>query len=114
MGLGSSHAIRFVGVCWFWRDDPEKLFGSQGFRLSVDPESQMAVFFPNTEPKDLFQVQEAADNVFPLFVVNRFDVAPVSLRLFDGWVRIVKQGFSCRGPGQDLSPTVGKEREGLP
>jgi hypothetical protein len=36
----------------------------------------MAVFFPDTEPKDLFEMQETADDVFPLFVVDRFDFAP--------------------------------------
>ena len=64
-------------------DDPEELFGSQGFRLPVNPESQMAVFFANAERKDLLQMEEAADNVFPLFVVNRFDVAPVILHFFN-------------------------------
>jgi hypothetical protein len=60
-----------------WWDDLEKLFGSQGFGLSVDAESQMAVLFGNTECKDLFQVEEAADDVFPLFVVNGLDLASV-------------------------------------
>jgi len=65
--------IAFQTACW---DDPEELFGSEGFCLSVDAESQVVVFFANAEPKDLFEVQEAADDILPLFVVNRFDVAP--------------------------------------
>ena len=69
-------------------DDPEELFGSEGFRLSVDPESQMAVFFANAERKDLLQMEEAAGDVLPLFVVNRFDVVSVVLRFFDFPVRI--------------------------
>ena len=48
----------------------------------------MAVLFANAERKDLLQVQEAAGDIFPLFVVNWFDVAPMVLRLFDGSVRI--------------------------
>jgi hypothetical protein len=64
-------------------DDPEELFGSQGFRLPADPESQMAVFFANAERKDLLQAQEATGDILPLSVVNRFDVAPVVLRFFN-------------------------------
>jgi hypothetical protein len=69
-------------------DDPEELFRSQGFGLAVDPESQVAVIFADAERKNLLQVQEAADDILPLLVVNRFDVAPVVLRLFDFLVRI--------------------------
>ena len=43
----------------------------------------MAVLFADAERKDLLQVQEAAGDVLPLFVVNWFDVAPVVLRFFD-------------------------------
>jgi hypothetical protein len=81
--------IAFQTACW---DDPDGLFGSQGFRFSVDPESQVAVFFADAEGKDLLQVKEAAGDVFPLFVVNWFDVAPVVLRPFDFPVRIKRQG----------------------
>ena len=66
----------------------------------------MAVFFADAERKDLLQVEEAAGDVLPLFVVDRFDVAPVVLRLFDFPVRIVKQGFSRRGPGENLPADV--------
>jgi len=66
--------ISFQAACW---DDPEKLFGSQGFRLPVDPESQKAVFFADAEPKDLLQMEEAAHDVLAFFIVNRCDVAPV-------------------------------------
>jgi len=100
--------ISFQTAC---ADDPEELFGSQGLRLPVDPESQMAVLFADAERKDLFQIEEAAGDVFPLFVVNWFDVAPVVLRLFDFPVRIVKQGFSRRGPGENLPADV---RGGFP
>ena len=48
----------------------------------------MAVFFADAERKDLLQMEEAADDVFLRFVVDRFDVAPVILRLFDFPVRI--------------------------
>ena len=37
----------------------------------------MAVSLANAECKDLLQIEEAADDVLPLFVVNRFDIAPV-------------------------------------
>jgi hypothetical protein len=77
--------IPFQAACW---DDPEELFGSQGFRLSVDPESQMAVLFADAKPKDLLQMEEAADDVFPLFVVNELDHASVMVRVFDCPVRI--------------------------
>jgi hypothetical protein len=77
--------IPFKAACG---DDPEELFGSQGFRFPVDPESQIAIFFAAAERKDLLQMQEAAGDILPLFVVNRFDVAPVVLRLFDFSVRI--------------------------
>ena len=43
----------------------------------------MAVLFADAERKDLLQMEETADDVFPLFVVNWFDVTPVILRLFD-------------------------------
>jgi hypothetical protein len=76
--------VPFQAACG---DDLEKLFGSQGFRLPVDPQSQMAVFSADAERKGLLQLQEAADDIFPLFVVNRFDVAPVVLRFFDFPVR---------------------------
>ena len=81
--------VPFQAACG---DDPEELFGSQGFRLSVDPESQMAVFFADAKRKDLLQVEEATGDVFPLFVVDRFDVAPVILRLFNVSVRIKRCG----------------------
>jgi hypothetical protein len=42
-------------------DDPANLFGSQGFRLSVDPESQVAAFFADAERKDLLRVEEATE-----------------------------------------------------
>jgi hypothetical protein len=77
--------VPFRAACW---DDPEKLFGSQGFRLPVDPESQIAVFFADAERKDLRQMEEAGDDILPLFVVNRFDVAPVVLRFFEFLIRI--------------------------
>jgi hypothetical protein len=77
----------FQAACW---DDPEELLGSQEFRLPVDPESQMAVLFADAERKDLLQMEEAADNIFPLLVVNGFDVGPVVLCLFDFPVRIKK------------------------
>ena len=79
--------VPFQAACW---DDPEKLFGSQGFRLPVDPESQMAVLFADAEPKDLFEMQKAACDFLPFFVINRFDVAPMVLRFFDLSVRIKK------------------------
>jgi hypothetical protein len=103
--------IAFQAACW---DDPEELFGSQGFRLSADPESQMAVFFADAERKDLLQMEEATGDILPLFVVNGLDHASVIVRLFDFSVWIVKEGFSRRGPGQNLPPTVGKERERCP
>ena len=77
--------VPFQAACG---DDPEKLLRSQGFRLSVDPECQMAVFFANAERKDLLQMQETADGVLPLVVVNRLDVAPVVLHFLDFPVRI--------------------------
>ena len=77
--------ISFQTAC---ADDPEELFGSQGLRLPVDPESQMAVLFADAERKDLLQMQEAADNVFPLLGVNRFDVASAMVSLFDFTVQI--------------------------
>ena len=61
---------------------------SSGVRGSVNPESQVAVFFANAERKDLLQMGEAAGDILPLFVVKRFDVAPVSMRFFDRSVRI--------------------------
>ena len=64
-----------------------------------------------TSRKDLLEVKEAAGDVFTLFVVNRFDVAPVVLRFFDFSVRIIKQGFSRRGPGENLPAAV---RGGFP
>jgi hypothetical protein len=76
-------------------DDPEEMFGGQEFCLSVDPKGQVAVFFADAEPKDLLQMEEAADNVFPLFVVNRFDVAPAVLRLFNSSVWIVKKDLAA-------------------
>ncbi len=47
------------------------------------------LFFANAECKDLLQMEEAADDVFALFVVDRFDFAPVVLRLLDGsvWIK---------------------------
>jgi len=77
--------ISFQTAC---ADDPEELFGSQGLRLPVDPESQMAVLFADAERKDLLQMQETADGVLPLVVVNRLDVAPVVLHFLDFPVRI--------------------------
>ena len=100
--------IPFQAAGW---DDPEELFRSQGFRLPVDPESQVAVLFADTEPKDFLQVQEAADDILPLFVVNRFDVARVVLRFFNSSVWIVKQDFSRRCSGENLPARVGNERE---
>jgi hypothetical protein len=72
----------------FW-DDPEELFGSQGLRLSFDPECQVAVFFADVEPKDLLERQDVAGDILPLFVVNRFDVPPVVLRFLEGsvWIK---------------------------
>ena len=75
----------FQAACW---DNPEKLFRSQGVRFSVDPESQMAVRFADAEGKDLLQMEETADDIFPLLVVNRFDVTLLVPRLLDGSVRI--------------------------
>ena len=60
--------VSFQAACG---DDPEELVGSQGFRLPTDPESQVAVSFPDTERKDLLQIKEAAGDILPLFVVNR-------------------------------------------
>ena len=71
--------IPFQAACW---DNPEKLFGGKWFRLSADLERQMAVSLANAECKDLLQIEEAAGDVFPLLIVNRFDVAPVVLRFF--------------------------------
>ena len=65
--------VPFQAACG---DDPEKLVGSQGFHLPVYPECWVAVFFVDAEPKDLLQMEEAAGDILPLFVVNRFDVAP--------------------------------------
>jgi hypothetical protein len=79
--------VPFQAACW---DDPQELFGGQGFCLPVDPESQVAVLFADAEPKDLLQTEEAAGDVLPLFVVNWFDVAPVMKRLFDFpvWIKM--------------------------
>ena len=57
--------IPFQAACW---NDPEQLVRSEGFGLSVDPESQMAVFFADAERKDLHQMQEATDDILPLFL----------------------------------------------
>ena len=63
---GSLLLISFQADGW---DDPEEPFGGQEFRLSVDPESQMVVFFLNSEPKigklqvynmSVFRYQDAA------------------------------------------------------
>jgi len=72
--------VRFQAACW---DDPEKLFGSQGFRLPIDPESQVVVFFANAERKDLLQLEEATGDVLSFFVVHGLDHASVMVRLFD-------------------------------
>jgi hypothetical protein len=80
IGRGSLLVVPFEAASW---DDPEELFGSQGFRFSVDSESQMAVSFPDIERKDLLRLEEAAGDILPFFVVNGFDVAPVILRLLD-------------------------------
>jgi hypothetical protein len=77
--------VPFQAACW---DQPEELLRSQGFCLCVDPESQMAVLFADAERKDFLQTEEAADDVFSLFAVNRVDVAPAVLRLFELPVRI--------------------------
>jgi len=77
--------ISLQAACW---DDPEELFRSQGLRLAVDLKSQVAVFFANTEAKDLLQMEEAADDVFPLFAVNGLEHASVMVRLFGFPVRI--------------------------
>ena len=77
--------VSFQTSCW---DDPEELFGSQGFGLSVNAESQVAVFFADAERKDLLQVEEAAGDILPLFVVNGLDHASMVLRFFDVPVRI--------------------------
>jgi hypothetical protein len=69
-------------------DDPEKLFRSQGFCLSVDPECQVAVFFADAERKDILEVQKATGDVLPLFVANRCYVVSVILRFLEGSVRI--------------------------
>jgi hypothetical protein len=70
-------------------DDPDEFFGSERFHLSVDPENQMAVFFAEAERKDLLQMEEAADDVFPLFVVHGLDNASVMVRLFvsTDWIK---------------------------
>ena len=72
--------IPFQAACW---DDPEELVGSQGFGLSVDPESQMAVFFADAERKDLLQLEEATGDVLSFFVVHGLDHASVMVGLFD-------------------------------
>ena len=108
---GSHLVIAFQAA---FGNDPEELFGSQGFGFSVDPDGQVAVFFADVERKDLLQVQEEADDIPSLFVVNWFDVAPVVLRFFEFSVRIVENEFSRRGADQDLSTTGGNEREGCP
>jgi hypothetical protein len=77
--------LPFQTACW---DDPEKLLWSQGFRLPVDPESQVVVVLTNAKDKDLLPMEEAAGDIFPLFGVNRFDVAPAVLGFFDFPVRI--------------------------
>ena len=56
--------------------------------------------------KDLLQVEEAADDILPFFVVNRFDRCTHGTGLLDFAVRIVKQDFSRRGAGEDLSADV--------
>ena len=101
--------VPFQAACG---DDPEELFRSQGYGLSVDLESEMAVFFADTEHKDLLQIiEEATDDILPIFVVNGLDVAPVILRLFDFSVWIVKQDLARRGPGENLPADV---RGGFP
>jgi hypothetical protein len=67
--------IFFMAACG---DDPEELFGRQGFRLSVDPESRVAVFFAIAERKDLLQRKEAAEEVFPPERILS-DVVPLQL-----------------------------------
>jgi hypothetical protein len=94
--------IPFQAACG---DNPEKLFGGQGFRLSVDPDSQMAVFFADAEGKDLLQIEEAAGNILPLFVVNWFDVAPVVLHFLDFQVRIPSV-FRPKTISSILFPTI--------
>jgi len=77
--------VPFQAACG---DDPEELFGSQGFGLSVDAEGQMAVLFADAERKDLLQIEEATGDILPLFVVNRCYVAPVKLSFLESSVRI--------------------------
>jgi hypothetical protein len=74
----------------------------------------MAIFIPEAERKDLLQVQEAAGDFPSLFAVNGFNVVSVILRLLDGSVRIAKNDFACRGTGENLPATIGREREGRP
>ena len=52
IGRGSLLVIPSQAAGW---DDPEELIRSQGFRLSVDPKSQVAVFFADAERTNLLQ-----------------------------------------------------------
>ena len=72
--------VRFQVARWV---HPGELFGSQGFRFPVNPESQVAVFFANAERKDLLQLEEATGDVLSFFVVHGLDHASVMVRLFD-------------------------------
>jgi hypothetical protein len=65
----------------------------------------MAVFFADAERNDLLQVQEVADDIFPLFVVNWFDVAPVVLHFLDFQVRIPSV-FRPKTISSILFPTI--------
>lgn len=61
-----------------------------GVPSPVDPENQVAVFFPDAESENLLKMEEAAGDFLPLFDVTGFDVAPVVLRFFDFPVWIKK------------------------
>ena len=87
-------------------DDPEELVRRQGFDLSVNPEGQVAVFFPDAEGKDLLKMQEALDDVFPLCIINGFDLAPLVLGLFRAFGLDRKRGLHPQRPWQDFSAAV--------
>jgi hypothetical protein len=89
-------------------ENPLEIFGSDSLQMVVDTKGEVIVLLRDSEIKDPLQFHQTVYDLLPFFIIDRLHHTPFVLSLFQSTAGIIEDGFTGRGPCQDLGPTIGR------
>ena len=79
--------------------NPSEIFGYDFLPLPVDRKRDVTILLAEAKAEDLLKADETHNDFFPLLVIDGMCFASFVLSLIQSSQGIIKDGFSCRGPG---------------